>query len=60
MKPVGSRMPSGGRAGDTYTAYPGMAINDDISKVKKHFAHAMVRFKLLSITFNILFYSSGH
>ena len=43
MKGVGSRMPSGGRAGDTYTVYPGMAIRPaDIQKVKQLFGHARV------------------
>lgn len=42
MRPVGSRMPSGGRVCDTYTVYPGMAIEDDPQKVKKLFQHAKV------------------
>jgi hypothetical protein len=42
MQAVGSRMPSGGRPGDTYTVYPGMEINDDVGQVRKLFKVAKV------------------
>jgi hypothetical protein len=43
MLGFGSRMPSGGRKGDTYTMYRGMAIRDDIEVVRKLFKYAKVR-----------------
>jgi hypothetical protein len=44
MQGVGSRMPSGGRAGDTYTVYPSMqSRGDDIERVRKIFKYAKVR-----------------
>jgi hypothetical protein len=43
MHVVGSRMPSGGRKGDTYTVYPGMEIKDDVANIKKLFKYAKVR-----------------
>jgi hypothetical protein len=42
MVGVGSRMPSGGRPGDTYTVYQGMEIVDDVNHIKKVFEHAKV------------------
>jgi hypothetical protein len=43
MQGVGSRMPTGGRKGDTYTVYPGMEIGDEIVQIKKQFKYAKVR-----------------
>jgi len=40
MQAVGSRMPSGGRPGDTYTIYPGMEIRNEIDRIKRLFKHA--------------------
>jgi len=40
MLGFGSRMPSGGRPGDTYTVYQGMEIMDDVNHIKKLFQHA--------------------
>jgi len=42
MLAVGSRMPSGGRPGDTYTVYQGMEIMDDVHQIRKLFKHAKV------------------
>jgi hypothetical protein len=42
MVGIGSRMPSGGRPGDTYTVYQGMEIVDDVNHIKKVFQHAKV------------------
>jgi hypothetical protein len=48
MSGVGSRMPSGGRKGDTYAVYPGMEIGDQITKIKKIFKCAKVS-KLVTV-----------
>jgi hypothetical protein len=43
MHARGSRMPSGGRPGDTYTSYTAMKVADgDVVKIKKGFTHAKV------------------
>jgi hypothetical protein len=47
MHPVGSRMPAGGKPGDTYTGYAGMEVTD-ISHIRLLFAHAAVCIKCLS------------
>jgi hypothetical protein len=49
MLGIGSRMPSGGRKGDTYTVYRGMAIRDDIEMVRKLFKYAKVRSQYITI-----------
>jgi hypothetical protein len=42
MRVVGSRFPSGGRPGDTYTVYPRMDVKNDVNKVERLFKYAQV------------------
>jgi|SRR5882757_8721700 hypothetical protein len=42
MRVFGSRQPSGGRPGDTYTVYPGMDVKNDVNKVEDFFKYAQV------------------
>jgi hypothetical protein len=42
MQGMGSRMPNGGRPGDTYTVYPGMEIRENVDQVRKLFRLAKV------------------